>query len=82
MKLTLSKRKPRGSIKRDKISARDFNKLILPWSCEDCVHFSNLEGDQKFCSIGYQVAHHLREFQLKEYNLGGHMALCRFQEID
>ncbi len=33
------------------------------------------------CSIGYSCTHHLRENQIKSYELSGKIAFCRFHEV-
>lgn len=67
------------SIKRDPVHPADFARFKLPYACEDCTHF---DAATESCTIGYSTAPHRRAEQLREYQLSGRMALCRFQEID
>lgn len=67
------------SIKLDKVSASDFNKYNLVFCCEQCTHFG---GVDKSCSIGYKTEPHLRDQQIKRFEILGAMAFCRFCEID
>lgn len=67
------------SIKKDGINPVLYNKLALPWSCDDCSHFDSLV---ERCSLGYNAANHRRAQLQKDYELSGKVALCRFQEID
>ena len=69
----------RPSIKKDAIHPRDYNHYRLPYSCEECSHFSM---SQETCTLGFQTEPHLKRNQLHSYLLSGKMALCRFQEID
>jgi|GEM_PF-861035 len=69
----------RRSIKMDRIHPADFNSFQFVYHCEQCSHFS-ASLDQ--CSIGYNSELHKKNRQLESYYLHGHMALCRFQEID
>jgi hypothetical protein len=69
----------RPSIKRDKIHPADFLQYRLPWACEDCTHF---DASRESCTLGYNTVHHRRVQQMKDYEISGSMALCRFQEID
>lgn len=69
----------RKSIKLDKIDASDFNKYNIIYCCEQCTHFKALDES---CTIGYKTEPHLKEEQLKRYNLVGAVAFCRFTEID
>jgi hypothetical protein len=71
-------RKPRKSIFLDRIHPQDFLKMNFMYACEQCSHFSS---PQSICTIGYR-AQHMKEHQLKTYELTGKMALCRFMEID
>ncbi len=67
------------SIKKDYINPRDYLKYDFRYSCEECSHFDN---DNQKCSMGYNSIHHQKQTQEHNYRLGGHMALCRFHEID
>jgi hypothetical protein len=69
----------RRSIKLDRVAAKDYVHHRLVFSCEDCSHFAN-SGQQ--CTLGFPSKYHLRENQRKMFELSGHMALCRFLEID
>jgi hypothetical protein len=72
-------RRLRPSIKKDTVSPKDYLLYTLPWACEDCSHF---DSTFERCTLGYNPAHHRRAQQKHDYDLGGHYALCRFQEID
>lgn len=72
-------KRSKASIKKDRVAAKDYNNHILLFSCEDCSHFAT---STQSCSLGFPSEHHLRETQRKTYELTGHMALCRFLEID
>lgn len=72
-------RRIRRGIKLDRVQAADFNQYELIFACEQCSFFSP-EGQQ--CLMGMPTKDHLREQQLKTFNLTGHMAFCRFLEID
>lgn len=80
----LSGRKPRtpkrvgSSIKKDAIHPSDWLKYPMAWSCEDCVHFAPQKTE---CTLGFNPIHHLRETQIRSYELSGKIAFCRFQEI-
>lgn len=63
----------------DGIHPRDMRELNLIYSCEQCSYFSS---QSKRCAMGFKVEKHMRENQLKLYNLTGKMAICRSQEID
>lgn len=71
-------KKQRKSIKLDRVNPRDFARFDVRFFCEDCSHYSVTENR---CTMGY-VAQHLKERQMKLYNLSGMMAFCRFLEID
>ncbi|MFZ3230483.1 MAG: hypothetical protein WA160_09795 [Pseudobdellovibrio sp.] len=74
-----SPRRIRPSIKKETILASDYNKYILPFSCEECSHFAS---ETTTCTLGLNTFPHLKSTQQKSYNVSGQMALCRFQEID
>ena len=74
-----SPKRLRPSIKKDPLKASDYNHYKLPWSCDDCTHF---DSEQERCTLGYQALNHRRTQQQHDFELGGHFALCRFQEID
>ncbi|MBC7464616.1 MAG: hypothetical protein H7256_01370 [Bdellovibrio sp.] len=69
----------RPSMKKESILASDYNKYILPFSCEECSHFHR---EDVTCTFGLTTYPHLQTTQQKSYALSGSMALCRFQEID
>ncbi len=69
----------RSSMRKESIHPRDFNNYILPYNCEECSHFAT---GTTSCTLGLNTLNHLLETQKKSYALSGHMALCRFQEID
>lgn len=71
--------KTRASIRREAINPRDFNTYKLPWTCEDCSHFS---ATTEKCLLGYKTEPHRRSTFEKTYELSGTVALCRFLEID
>jgi hypothetical protein len=72
------KRKPKKSIRLDRLNPKDFRKFDLAFFCEDCSHF---DAANRRCSMGFP-AQHQRDDQLKLYELTGAMALCRALEID
>lgn len=69
----------RRSLILDPVHPRDFNNMEFSYCCEQCSHF---DETAKSCTIGYDASKHLREVQLKLYDLTGRMAFCRFMEID
>lgn len=69
----------RRGIKLDRVNPTDFLKLPLIYACEDCSYF---KSEDKSCLLGFPAIHHLKENQLHQYSLNGHMAFCRFLEID
>ena len=69
----------RKGIKLDRVNASDFLNYHFIYSCEQCSHFC---PEKKYCTIGYQSSLHNKDAQLKRYYSHGHMALCRFIEID
>jgi len=72
-------RRIRRSIKLDRVQASDFNNLNMIYACEHCSFFS---PEDKECMMGMPTAPHLLENQHKTFNTTGHMAFCRFLEID
>ncbi len=72
------KRRPRKSIRLDRVNPQDFAKYEMIFCCEQCSHFDSVNT---LCTIGFK-AQHTRERQLELYNLTGAMAFCRFLEID
>ncbi len=69
----------RPSMRREAIHPVDYARYRLPYACEDCSHFASKTTT---CTLGLNPAPHLAETQKKNYEISGHMALCRFQEID
>jgi hypothetical protein len=67
------------SILLDPIHPYDFLNRDIAYSCEQCSHF---DPENIKCTIGFNSKNHLKEKQLKTYELTGRMALCRFLEID
>ena len=72
------KRRVRTGLRLDRVHPSDFFRYDFTFACEQCSHYINAS---KTCSIGY-FAQHKRQQQLDLYNLTGHMAFCRFLEID
>lgn len=72
-------RKIRPSIKREKVSAFDYQNYNHRFSCDDCSHFdANLEK----CTLGYPTEPHRKAQQAHEYMMSGTLAFCRSHEID
>ena len=71
-------RRPRRSIKLERIEAADLRRLKPALFCDDCSHFDSANAS---CTMGYR-AQHTRSKQMAIYELTGKMALCRFIEID
>lgn len=71
-------RRPKKSIKLDRVNPRDFNRMDTIYACEQCSHFAPSTGD---CTMGFRPQH-TRDEQLALYRLTGSMAFCRFLEID
>jgi len=69
----------RASIKKDAMNPADFLKYDFRFACEECSHF---DGENRRCTLGYNVAPHLKAQQHHDFELSGRMALCRFHEID
>ena len=67
------------SIILDRVKASDFRELNLIYCCEQCSYF---DSKKKSCAMGFRVEQHLRENQLKTFELTGKMAFCRSTEID
>jgi hypothetical protein len=68
----------RRRIKLDRVQASDLTGFEFRFCCEDCSHFGS---STKTCTLGY-VAQHTKKEQMELYQLTGHMAFCRFLEID
>ena len=69
----------RRTIKLDRVQAADFRKFDLIYACEQCSFFN---PENKNCLMGMPTQPHLLEQQHKTFELTGHMAFCRFLEID
>ena len=69
----------RPSIKKDKVSAFDYQNYDHRFSCDECSHF---DSETQRCTLGYISIHHRKEQQTRDYNLSGSLAFCRFHEID
>jgi hypothetical protein len=72
-------KKLRKGIKLDRVHPEDFLKTNMIYCCEQCSHYDPA-GDA--CTLGYQTRLHKKEIQLQRFYLNGHMAFCRFIEID
>ncbi|MBK9323365.1 MAG: hypothetical protein IPM97_10550 [Bdellovibrionaceae bacterium] len=68
-----------ASIKKDVVNPRDYLKYDIRSACEDCSHFAS---ETTCCTLGYNVAPHLKAQQKHDMELSGRMAQCRFHEID
>jgi len=68
----------RRRIKLDRVQASDLAGFEVRFFCDNCSHFSSTK---KICTMGY-VAQHTEKEQMEIYQLTGHMAFCRFLEID
>ena len=71
-------RRPKKSIKLDKVDPQDFMQLNIIYCCEQCGHYS---PSTRVCTMGFRPQH-TRAEQLALYDLTGKMAFCRFIEID
>ena len=69
----------RRGIKLDRVQASDFNNLELIYACEHCSFYNEADNE---CMMGMPTENHLKKNQLKLFNTTGHMAFCRFLEID
>lgn len=69
----------RSSIKKDAVNPTDYLKYDFRTSCEDCSHFDSKTSS---CTLGYNTAPHRKAQQIKDYELSGVIAQCRFLEID
>ncbi len=72
-------RRLRKSIKLDRVQAIDLLQRNMIYCCEQCSHY---DPDNDLCTLGFQVALHKKAVQLHRFDLHGHMAFCRFTEID
>jgi hypothetical protein len=69
----------RASIKKDVVNPHDYLNYDIRSACEECSHFA---AEKVQCTLGFNVAPHLKAQQTHEMELSGRMALCRFHEID
>ena len=69
----------RRGIKLDRVQASDLAQMELTFACEHCSFFA---PDNDECMMGMPTAPHRLEQQWKTFNTTGHMAFCRFLEID
>ncbi|MCB9072128.1 MAG: hypothetical protein H6623_00780 [Bdellovibrionaceae bacterium] len=72
-------KRPRRSIKLDRVNPADFNKMSMVYSCEQCSHY---DPEKDVCTIGYWPELHKQKAQLQRFYTHSHMAFCRFMEID
>lgn len=79
MSKAFTPKKQRKSIKLDRVAPSDFLHMNMMFACEHCSHYDN-END--LCTIGYRAELHKKDIQMKRYLSTGHMAFCRFSEID
>ncbi len=71
--------RPKKSIKKEMIFAKDFLKYKMPMSCEECSHFS---FKNEKCTLGNNTLEHRKNAQKKSYLVSGTVAFCRLHEID
>lgn len=69
----------RRGIKLDRIQASDFLNYELMYACEQCSFFS---PENRECMMAFPSEPHLQANQIKCFETTGHMAFCRFLEID
>ncbi|MCB0362745.1 MAG: hypothetical protein KDD35_08480 [Bdellovibrionales bacterium] len=69
----------RKSIIMDPVHPSEYRLLNFTYCCEQCVHY---DGDREECTFGHDSRLHQRKVQIKNYELTGRMAFCRFLEID
>ncbi len=67
------------SIKRDTVSAHDYNAYDHRWSCDECTHFNSAA---ETCTLGYETSHHRLAEQKRSFEISGKIAFCRFHELD
>jgi hypothetical protein len=72
-------KKLRKSIKLDRVSPQEFLHRNPIFCCEQCSHYDPVSDS---CTLGYQAKLHKKEIQLQRFYRNGHMAFCRFTEID
>ena len=68
----------RGPIK-DPVHPTDFNQLKIMFGCECCSFF---DPEHSSCALEMPTKAHTTSTQIKDYNVSGKMAICRFLEID
>lgn len=69
----------RRGIKLDRVQASDFLNMNTIYACEQCSFF---DPGENICVMGFPQKNHLMAQQQKTFNTTGHMAFCRFLEID
>ena len=74
-----SPKRVRRTIKLDRVQASDLLNYEMIYHCEQCSFF-DIEATR--CVMGFPQQPHLKEQQMKTFNSTGHMAFCRFLEID
>lgn len=74
-----SPKKIRRSIKLDRVQAADLRTFDIVYSCERCSFYA---PDNNECMMGMPTEPHLEAEQRTRFNITGHMAFCRFLEID
>jgi hypothetical protein len=72
-------KKIKKSIKLDRVNPTDFMTKNITYCCEQCSHFN---PENETCTIGYWSKQHKKSTQMQRYLSTGHMAFCRFSEID
>lgn len=69
----------RRGIKLDRVNPTDFQNLNLIYCCEQCTYFDPQDVQ---CVLGFPCENHTKDQQLQTFSTSGHMAFCRFLEID
>jgi len=69
----------RRTIKLDRVQASDLLNYDMIYACEQCSFF---DAENTHCVMGFLPQPHLKEQQMQTFNTTGHMAFCRFLEID
>lgn len=72
-------KRAKKSIKLDRVNPDDLINKNLLFACEHCSHF---DPASESCTIGYRANLHRYDVQMQRFNSHGHMAFCRFLEID
>lgn len=72
-------KKSSRSVIKDPVKAKDFNQLNIIFACEQCSYFQPHNG---LCNLGFPNGVHKRKAQMKNYNMSGRLAFCRYSEID